>query len=401
MDLSNVYLVFRIHPDSEPIHYQLVAKFLLSDSYLEVLEDHVNLFHGINDPAHMAQTISALSRSMYYKLANLKEINDGQHPELLKEHVAPPVAGPESSFKYHRVGMPQHQVLEFHQGKPYLDGHPLEDQDLQLVLSNVQAGNATLTYNDKTDQIQKAEEFFQALNKADSPFDNEMAQLRESIKAGLTDPSVLKILNHEIYNDSRIKGMGNLRSYNDFLSRPNKQGIHIRMDANDLGQINEAHGHQVGDAALHALGEQIRSALKESGGKDSKVFRIRGDEFHAFVPRLEDGALFARSVRQKLEQIPPVGGTHQLSLSIGFGHTPDHAHFAMLNAKTAKNQSGHNPGHARTHAASQVPGFEGLIPTGPDQLQLPPLPTDPMEIVQEVPHILPPDVDQSAIPPKK
>ena len=160
------------------------------------------------------------------------------------------------------------------------------------------------------------------------------------------------------------------------------------MDGNDFGAINKIHGFETGNKAISAMGGAIREAMDEAVGRaQGKVFRIGGDEFHAFVPSHEHAAQFARSVRQKLEAIPAVGGTHNLSLSLGFGHTPDHAELAMINAKGAKKAALYMIGKAKTHAASQVPGYEGQIPTGGDQLPLKPLPPPepkpvPVQVVQ-------------------
>lgn len=377
MDLSNVYYVYRLHPHgTDELHHRLAAKFVLTKNHFEVLEDHTGQFEKLakESPGKVAASIHSLSRSMYYKIVNVQDLHDGKHPELIREHVGQPSAVPESTFEYHRVGMPEAQQLEFHDGKAYLDGHPLEDRDLQLLLDNAKQGHATIRYHQAEEPMEKAEEFFMSLSKVEPHLEQALAGLRAAVKAGQLDPQHLRVLTQELFTDSMVKGMGNKKAYADFLSRP-KQGVHIRMDGNDFGGINKLHGFETGNQAISAMGGAIRDAMREAvGTKHGKLFRIGGDEFHAFVPTHEHAALFARAVRSKLEQIPAVGGTHNLSLSMGFGHTPDHAELALINAKGVKKSSGAKPGQARTHAASQVPGFEGVIPTGPDQLPLKPIP---------------------------
>lgn len=393
MDLSNIYFLYRLHPHgADDMHYQLCGKFLLTPDSFQVLEDHTGHLEELEHipPAQASQKIHAMANSMYYQLVNLQDLNDGQHPELLKEHVGKPTGGPESRFEYHRLGMPQAQTLEFHAGKAYLDGHLLEESDLQLLLDNARQGHATIRYHQPEEPMQKAEDYFMSLSKVEPHLDSALAGLRDAVKKGLVDPKVLKTLTQEIFTDSMVKRMGNKKAYQDFLSRP-KQGIHIRMDGNDFGGINKVHGFETGNGAITSMGNAIREAMDESvGSKQGKVYRIGGDEFHAFVPSHEHAALFARAVRQKLEQIPAVGGTHNLSLSMGFGHTPDHAELAMINAKGAKKAAGYTPGTAKTHAASQVPGFEGHIPTGPDQLNLKPIPEiHPVTAAAAIQHLPP------------
>jgi len=397
MDLSNIYYVYRLHPHgTDDLHHQLVAKFLLTKDHFEVLEDHTGQFEKLaaKTPGEISASIHALSRSMYYKLVNLQDLHEGKHPEFIKEHVAEPTLGPESRFEYHRVGMPEAQHIEFHAGKAYIDGHPLEDQDLQLLLDNVQQGHATLSYRQSEEEaVQKAEEGFMSLTKVESGLESALASLREAVKAGHVDAKHLKAITGEIFTDSMVRSMGNKKAYLDFLSRP-KQGVHIHIDGNSFGLINKTgRGFEAGNDAIRAMGGAIREAADTAvGRKDAKTHRVGGDEFRVFVPTYEHAALFARHLRNRLEAIPPIDGKHQLSVSMGFGHTPDHAELALINAKEAKKASGKAPGQEMTHAASQIPGYEGHVPTGPDQLHLQPLPKTPEAVVQQVPHILPPGV---------
>lgn len=395
--LQNLYLICQIHPHGQDLHTSVVGKFYLDKDHFEVLEDHVGWLEELSrkSPAEASSVIWRLANSMYYKVVSAEDIRQGKHPELIPETSVPASAGPESRFEYHRMGVPEAQLLEFHEGKAYLDGHPLSQEELQQMLDNVQAGHATLGYKQaEQDSLEKAEDFFMTLAKVEPKLDAALAGLRQAVKDGHVHPDVLKHLTNEIFTDSMVKGMGNKKAYLDFLSRP-KAGVHVRMDGNDFGGINKVHGFETGNKAISAMGAAIREAMDEAVGRaHGKVFRIGGDEFHAFVPSHEHAAHFARTVRNKLEAIPAVGGTHNLSLSLGFGHTPDHAELALINAKGAKKAAGYTPGQAKTHAASQVPGFEGHIPTGSDQLPLKPLPAPepkpvPVQVVQPEPSAAP------------
>lgn len=191
------------------------------------------------------------------------------------------------------------------------------------------------------------------------------------------DPQHHRTIMRRLFADRMVPGMGNALSYQDFLSRPRDGGVHIRMDANDFGGINKVHGFETGNRAISAVGNSIRHALDEVANPDAdvnrayddgdpythKAWRIGGDEFHAHVPDYETAARFARTVREKLDSIAPIGGTHALSLSLGFGADPAQAEEALLHAKTAKKSAGYMPGHAKTHAHSLVPGRVGAIPT--------------------------------------
>jgi diguanylate cyclase (GGDEF)-like protein len=197
--------------------------------------------------------------------------------------------------------------------------------------------------------------------KIDGGLSSALGAMREHVKSGALAPEHFKRITQEIFTDP-MTGMGNRKAYADFLSRP-RVGVHLRIDGNDFGSINKQHGFEVGDSAISSMGRAIREALHQSVGKKyAKSFRLGGDEFHVHVPDARSAARFARAVREKLESIAPIGGTHNLSLSVGMGQTPAHAEQALIHAKTAKKTAGQPTGQARTHVHSLVPGAEGPIP---------------------------------------
>jgi len=201
----------------------------------------------------------------------------------------------------------------------------------------------------------------QALKKIDPGLAAALDHVRAQVKAGTVDPDHFQRITREIFTDP-MTGLGNKKAYQDFLARP-RQGVHIRIDGNDFGSINKEHGFEVGDAAIKSMGTAIREALHEVVGKrQAKSYRLGGDEFHAHVPDMQSAARFARRAREKLESIAPIGGTHELSLSIGFGQSPEHAEKALIHAKTAKKLVGYKLGQARTHVHSLVAGNEGAVP---------------------------------------
>lgn len=377
-DLSNVYLLIQYHPHGDELHSVIAGKFFLDTDHFEVLEDHVGgWLHDLQkeEPEKVSRVISKLARSMYWKVVSVEDIRLGLHPDLIPEtRVDTSDPGPESIFEYHRVGMAEAQTLEWHQGKAYLDGHGLSVEELQQMLDNVHAGSATLSYKNEAEPVSKTEESFMTLAKIEPGLEMSLRAVRDAVKKGTMHPDVLRRLSQEIFTDSMVPGMGNKKAYADFLARP-KQGVHVHIDGNSFGQINKTgRGFEAGNDAIVAMGKAIRESVDEAvGRKQAKAHRVGGDEFRVFVPTHEHAALFARALRQHLEAIPPIDGTHHLSVSMGFGHTPDHAELALIDAKQAKKATGLPAGQEKTHAASRIPGFEGIVPTGADQLPLKPL----------------------------
>jgi diguanylate cyclase (GGDEF)-like protein len=165
--------------------------------------------------------------------------------------------------------------------------------------------------------------------------------------------------------DSTFKEMGNKHAHKEFLKTPTK-GVHLRIDINHLGDINSTHGHETGDKALKAIGTNLLSAASEAAGKDAKVFKLGGDKFSVHVPTHEVAAQLARNLRAKLEVIPSVNGTHNLSVCLGIGQSNEHAHNALIDAKIEKTKGNHKPGTAPMYVVSAIPGSEGVIPQSLD-----------------------------------
>ena len=117
------------------------------------------------------------------------------------------------------------------------------------------------------------------------------------------------------------------------------------IDLDGFKQVNDAYGHDAGDALLVEVGKRLRSHLRES----DLVARLGGDEFVVVVEEMQDAAR-AEVVARKLlgEMVRPFAGSGRklsLSASIGISVYPDdasdaaalmkHADTAMYRAKQA------------------------------------------------------------------
>ena len=78
-------------------------------------------------------------------------------------------------------------------------------------------------------------------------------------------------------------------------ARDKTRGAILFVDLDHFKQINDTHGHAVGDAVLRAVSAQLVSAVR---GSDT-VARLGGDEFVVLLPNIAD-ALDALSVGEKL-----------------------------------------------------------------------------------------------------
>lgn len=401
--LDDVYDIYKVDPKDERDHVEYIhaGRVMIHNGALDVLADYHHLLGGLEDgpmTPRMEARWNALKRNPYFRVVSRQELRDGHHPDLLKVHESPSagdgngddaeeaVTGvvnaqrPPSVFEFDMPGMTVPGTLEVKLGHHWLNGIAVSLEEVARILQLARSGQAVLRYkkqpkpvtvqNAIPNPIQKMEEKFEELAKIEPHLEDALGKLREAVKAGHVDEGVLKHLTREIFVDPMVEGVGNKKAYSDFLSRP-KQGVHIRMDGNDFGSINKIHSFEHGNQAIIAMGRAMREAMDESVGKaNGKLFRIGGDEFASHVPTYEHAARFMRTLREKLEAIPPIGGTHKLSVSAGFGHTPEDSDQASIEAKKAKKAQGYLVGSAKTHVYSGVPGLEGHVPVSPDQLPM-------------------------------
>ena len=96
------------------------------------------------------------------------------------------------------------------------------------------------------------------------------------------------------------------------------------IDLDDFKQVNDEHGHVVGDQLLHAIARRITSCVREA----DTVARIGGDEFVALLENVADQAQ-AEALAGKIQQViatPLVlaGCSLQPHASIGIALYPEH-----------------------------------------------------------------------------
>lgn len=119
----------------------------------------------------------------------------------------------------------------------------------------------------------------------------------------------------------------------------------VMVDVDQLKRVNEQHGHAVGDALLHALGQRLQAQLRPG----DLAGRLGGDEFAMVLGDVHaqaDALALARRVAEALEgPVRQQGPELQLQVSVGVALFPEdgleaetllrHADAAMGRAKGA------------------------------------------------------------------
>lgn len=148
-------------------------------------------------------------------------------------------------------------------------------------------------------------------------------------------------LNYEASHD-KLTGLYNRAGY-DVLSRSiDLQSTAVLMiDADKFKEINDHHGHDVGDKIL----QKIARVLKNTFRSEDYICRIGGDEFVVFMMHVSDELrdliiLKTKQINNALADVSDGLPSVSLSIGIAFGHdAPDtktllkHADEALYNVK--------------------------------------------------------------------
>jgi len=312
-DLTNV---FNIYANTDKVHYpRLLGRVLLTPTDILVLADYENHLQSLNGPV----TPQSLKRLDQWKHGShsfgvsLQDLKEGKHPELLTEHpvatVGEPPAPKEDWYKVHRDDLDNPMFIKFKEGKAYLDGHetPLTSGELDRIIGLAMEGKATVHRH-------KPEEHMAGILKT----------LVKSESSTEGSPSDL------LTQDPLIPSLGNRKTFQDTVATLGK-GTFVMLHLNEAADLSQTHGHKERDAATKAAGNALAEVIKEQSGKG---WHLDGDNFMVQVSSIAKAAGMLRSLRAKLEAIPPIGGTHKLTMKSGMGPNPQSAKSVLFTEKT-------------------------------------------------------------------
>jgi len=349
MNLGETYYICHLHPqDNGESYFQLVAKATVLNDKVHLLESHHPMFDKLDgmDGHDFLEHLKKINKTSRFAAVSDKDIHEGFHPELLPN--LEPQRDEVQQFLYQDAQQKDAQILSFDGQRWFLDGHELELDEVQKLMDNVKNKQAALS---QMNSIRK---------NMTNDISVAISNLYQAVKAGQFSEQDYKAITSQVYKDS-MTGLGNRKSYEDFLSRPRK-GFHLRLDGVLFGQINKQFGHEAGDDAIRTMGQVLRKCIDIYVGRsNAKSWRVSGDEFMAFTNTYPEAVRLARAIRKALQEIPALGGTHQLAMDIGIGESGELAEQALISAKQRGKKDVASGKPATSNICSSVEGYEGAI----------------------------------------
>jgi diguanylate cyclase (GGDEF)-like protein len=151
-------------------------------------------------------------------------------------------------------------------------------------------------------------------------------------RAGVVQERLVTALQQQAAVDS-LTGLLNRRVFEEALEHaldraPHPEGTAlVLLDVDSFKQINDRHGHPVGDDALVHLAGLVRRNVRVG---DAVLSRLGGDELAVLLPGCSPqvAELRADALLQSVRSSPltlPDGALLALSVSVGVAHAPEHA----------------------------------------------------------------------------
>ncbi len=211
---------------------------------------------------------------------------------------------------------------------------------------------------------------------ADGMLLNHIALLTDISQLRRSEQKLQHLASHDPLTDlpNRMQMMERLQHAMRRARRLRHGGAVLCLDLDRFKDINDSHGHPVGDALLKLVAQRLRENLRDS----DTLARLGGDEFVVMLEDLPEISHAARVAQHLIDQISRafVVGTHELfvGLSIGISGFPEgsanadiviqHADTALYQAKARGGNLGGNfcfYTREQTEAVSERQALDGKL----------------------------------------
>ena len=212
----------------------------------------------------------------------------------------------------------------------------------QLVINQHQLGDITFT-KDTVFTKQECQDLEQLLCSLVYPLRNTLLY-HQALQDAHKDP-LTGVNNRAIMNET-------LRREIDLAHRHNKPLSLVVVDIDHFKQVNDNHGHAIGDCLIKALADCMTQCIR---GTDM-LFRYGGEEFVILLTNTDEkgAALLAERLRQRVEKLSCTLSNENISMTISAGvaslKTNDNCETLFIKADKAMYQA-KTDGRNRVRAA--------------------------------------------------
>jgi diguanylate cyclase (GGDEF)-like protein len=141
------------------------------------------------------------------------------------------------------------------------------------------------------------------------------AEVRARLEHQARTDSLTGLFNHSVFYERLLQSLQE-------SSRTHAPLAVLMLDIDDFKQVNDVHGHAVGDELLRFLAEALRAIVRP----EDVICRLGGEEFAVVMEDLggDDAVRVAERVQRRLDAVefPGIG---RMTVSIGLALGPEHA----------------------------------------------------------------------------
>jgi diguanylate cyclase (GGDEF)-like protein len=135
---------------------------------------------------------------------------------------------------------------------------------------------------------------------------SELRRTHTQLELLATQDPLTNVRNARAFTDALAQELGRNRRY----ARPLAL---VYLDLDDFKRVNDAHGHDTGDAVLRLVAEAMNSAVRAA----DVVGRLGGDEFAVLMPETDGTVAQAAATRLATDIRTVFRGTPSVTVSIG------------------------------------------------------------------------------------
>lgn len=187
--------------------------------------------------------------------------------------------------------------------------------------SRDEIGELAAIFNSMNDKVH---EYQQRLKEKYILADSALMATNEQLKARTAELEKTLALVEQLATTDSLTGLRNRRYFDDYLATTFLRAVRFKeplcmilLDVDHFKQINDQHGHAVGDAVLQGLGKLIMERTRETDA----CARFGGDEFALLLYRTGDteALALAQALLRKVHEHAFMAGEARLPVTLSLG----------------------------------------------------------------------------------